>query len=268
VAVLAHTILIGEEGPSATPATGKAGDLLAAVYHASEIALRLLKPGSKNSAITDAIEKVAADFKVNAVHGVLSHQMEQNIVDGEKVIINKADVEEKVEEFEFAPYEVYAIDIVMTTGEGKPKERDDRCTVYKRQVDETYSLKMKASRSVLSNIKKNHAIFPFTMRALLATDKAAKFGVKECVEHKLLRAYPVLLEKEGELVAHCKFTALLLPNGTIRVAESGLATTHFESEHKLTDEELVKLLAKSAGNKKKKNNKKKKTAGDKAEVEE
>lgn len=106
VAVLAHTILIAEEGPSAVPATGKAADLLAAVYNASELALRLLKPGSKNSAITEAIEKVAADFKVNAVHGVLSHQMEQNIVDGEKVIINKSDIEEKVEEFEFAPYEV------------------------------------------------------------------------------------------------------------------------------------------------------------------
>ena len=34
------------------------------------------------------------------------------------------------------------------------------------------------------------------MRAL-DDEKKAKFAVKECVEHKLLDAYPVLIEKDG-----------------------------------------------------------------------
>jgi hypothetical protein len=46
---------------------------------------------------------------------------------------------------EFAVHEVYAVDVLITTGDGKTKEKDNRTTVYKRTV-EVYNLKMKASR--------------------------------------------------------------------------------------------------------------------------
>ena len=46
---------------------------------------------------------------------------------------------------EFSVHEVYAVDILVSTGEGKTKEKDVRTTVYKK-TDNTYSLKMKASR--------------------------------------------------------------------------------------------------------------------------
>ena len=46
---------------------------------------------------------------------------------------------------EFEVHEVYAVDILMSSGEGKAKEREARTTVYKR-TDIQYSLKMKASR--------------------------------------------------------------------------------------------------------------------------
>ena len=46
---------------------------------------------------------------------------------------------------EFQVHEVYAIDILMSSGEGKAKEREARTTVYKK-TDIQYSLKMKASR--------------------------------------------------------------------------------------------------------------------------
>ena len=38
--------------------------------------------------------------------------------------------------------------------------------------------------------------------------------MKECVQHDLLQPYPVLWEKEGDYVAHVKFTVLVMPNGT------------------------------------------------------
>ena len=46
---------------------------------------------------------------------------------------------------EFAVHDVFAVDILISTGEGKTKEKDSRTTVYKR-TDNVYSLKMKASR--------------------------------------------------------------------------------------------------------------------------
>ena len=47
---------------------------------------------------------------------------------------------------EFELHEVYGVDVYISTGDGKSKERDVRTTVYKKS-DQTYALKMKASRS-------------------------------------------------------------------------------------------------------------------------
>ena len=46
---------------------------------------------------------------------------------------------------EFAVHDVFAVDILISTAEGKTKEKERRTTVYKK-TEETYSLKMKASR--------------------------------------------------------------------------------------------------------------------------
>jgi len=262
LAIAAHTLTVGAEGPAAV-ATGRAGDVLAAAYTASELALRMLKVGGKNTAITKMINQVAEDYKVSPVQGVLSHNLLRFKIDGEKVIINKEDTDNKVEEVEFAPNEAYAIDIVMSTGEGKPHEVDERTTVFKRSVESTYQLKMKASRAILSDIQKRFPTFPFTIRSMDA--KTARFGINECHKHDLVSKYPVLQEKDGEIVAHVKFTALLLPNGTIRITNSNIDATKFSSEHSLTDEDLKKLLLTSAAPKKKNNKKKKKPAAAKAE---
>jgi len=262
IAVAATTLIVGEEGPSTEPATGPAGDLLAAIYNASEGVIRMLKIGGKNTPITEMISKVAEDFKVTPVRGVLSHQLEKFLIDGPKTIICKSDTDQKVDEIEFEPNEVYAIDIVMSTGDGKPKELGDRSTtVFKRMIEETYQLKMKASRAVLSDISKRFPTFPFALRNL--DSKTGAFGIKECVTRNLVRPYPVLSEKEGDLVAHVKFTALLMPNGTVKVSDAALTPAMFVSEYAVTDEELKKLLASSvASKKKKKKNKKKKKAAE------
>ena len=54
----------------------------------------------------------------------------------------------------FEQNEVYHIDIAMSTSDGKTKEKDEKeRSVFKRTPDEMYSLKMKASRALLSEIK-------------------------------------------------------------------------------------------------------------------
>lgn len=248
--IAAHTVVVG----GAEKATGAAGNVLAAAHTAAELAIRMIKVGLKNAPITEMFDKVAKDFKVNIVQGVLSHQMTRHIIDGAKVIISKTDVEHKVDEIEFEPNEVYAIDIVYSTGEGKPTELSDRPTVYKRQENETYQLKMKASRAVFGAIKKDHPTFPFTIRALDA--KTSRFGIKECHTHKLVQAYPVLSEKEGDVVAHVKFTVAVTANGAMKIC--GLPVVAHESENSLTDEELRKTMMTAISKKKKKGGNKKK----------
>lgn len=48
--------------------------------------------------------------------------MKRYVIDGNKVIINKATAEQKVDEFEFEENMVIGVDIVMSTGEGKVNE--------------------------------------------------------------------------------------------------------------------------------------------------
>jgi len=243
-AVLAHTLIVADAKDEKTKVmTGKAAQVVTAAYTAAEVALRLLKDGNTNTQVTDAIAKVASSFKVQAVQGVLSHQMKHFIIDGSKVILNRADPEQKVDEIKFETNEVYALDIVMSTGDGKPKETEHRTTIFKRAPEAHYSLRVKYSRQLLADIDSRYPSYPFTMRAL--DEKTAKMGIADMVAHDLVHAYPVLHEKEGEIVAHIKLTVALLPTGTVRLTSSFIDAKSITCapELKLADESLLKLLA-------------------------
>lgn len=256
VAVVAHTVLVSSE-----PATGRKADVIMAAWTAAEAAQRMLKDGASNNAITKTIAQVAEAYKCNAVEGVLSHQMKKHVIDANKTIINKQTPEQQVPEATINKNDVFAIDVVMSTGEGKPKQLEDRTTVFKRNVETKYSLKMKASRAFFSEVNQRFPTMPFTLRA--GDEKAWRMGVVECVKHDLFIEYPVLYEKPEEFVAQFKFTALLLPSGnTTRI--TGGPTPDATSEHKVEDAELVELLSQSTEKKKKSKPKKKKSGGGEA----
>jgi curved DNA binding protein len=252
----ATTVAVPGEGEDAI--TGRRADLLMATYTAAEAALRMIKIGNTNNQVTEVITKAAEAFKCEPVTGVLSHNLSRFVIDGERVIIGKQDHESKVDEITFEANEVYAVDIVMTTGEGKPKESAERTTVYKRVSDKNYSLKMKASRSIFTEVNKDHPTFPFTTRSLDETK--VRFGIVECHKHGLVQAFPVLSEKEGEFVAHVKFTMLIQNNGTVKLGLNQIDVGKVKSEYQVEDEALKAALALSAGNSKNKKKKKKKAA--------
>jgi len=255
LAVAAHSFVLGEEVTK-----DRRADAIVACNVACELAHRMLRPGNKSNAISKMLAQVVKDYKVELVGGIVSHQMERFTIDGEKVITNKPEPEQKPEVVEFAPFEVYAIDIVFSTGEGRVHEVDKQTTVFKRAVDETYKLKLKASRTIFSEINKRFPTFPFTLREL--DSKTARFGIKECVDHGLVTGYPVLCEKNGEFVAHAKFTALVLPNQTQRITGLPFDAAKYSIDKAVTDEDLKKLLATSAtGGQNKKKKKKKKAEG-------
>lgn len=229
--------VVASTSPNAT--TGNKADVICAAHFAAEAAYRLLKPGKKNTEVTEAINKIAAEYKVNAVEAVLSHQMKRYVIDGNKVIISKQTLEQKVEEFEFEENEVYCIDIVMSTGEGKTKETDLKPTIFKRALDQNYSLKMKASQYLFKEINNRFPTFPFALRAF--DESRAKLGITECLKHDLVFTYPVLAEKQGEFVAQFKFTALIQSTGTKKL--NNWTLPFVSSEHKVTDAALVQLLA-------------------------
>merc|ERR1712107_396547 len=127
------------------------------------------------------------------MEGVLSNEMRQFVIDYDNCIIGSDKTEQKVEEFELEPNRAFSIDIVMS-GDGKASDRESMCTVYKRSLDNHYSLKMKASRFLLAQINKQFPTFPFTLRSL--ESQRAKLGIAECRNHDLVQPYPVLGEEK------------------------------------------------------------------------
>lgn len=73
----------------------------------------------QNKDVSEAVQKVAAAFDCKIVEGVLSHQMKQFVIDGNKVVLSVTNPETRVDDAEFEENEVYSIDIVTSTGEGK-----------------------------------------------------------------------------------------------------------------------------------------------------
>ncbi|KAL6508047.1 ERBB-3 BINDING PROTEIN 1 [Orobanche gracilis] len=255
IAVVAHTHVI-QQGS----VTGRAADVIAAANTAAEVALRLVRPGKNNKDVTEAIQKVAAAYDCKIVEGVLSHQMKQFVIDGNKVVLSVSAPDTKVDEAEFEENEVYSIDIVTSTGEGKPKLLDEKqTTIYKRAVDKNYHLKMKTSRFIFSEISQKYPIMPFSARAL--EEKRARLGLVECMNHDLLQPYPVLHEKPGDLVAHIKFTVLLMPNGSDRITSHPLQD--LKPTKTVDDPEIKAWLALPTKTKKKGGGKKKKGGGKK-----
>lgn len=261
IAAAAHTHVVGNS--QGAPTSGKAADVICAAAIAADAVLRLIKPGKKNTEIASVVQTVAQTFKVNTVEAVLSHQMKRFVIDGTKVIPNKILADQGVEEFEFDEGDVYAVDIVMSTGEGKTREMDLRPTIYKRAVDENYSLKLQASRKVFSEINSKYPALPFTIRAL--EDKHVRFGLSELEKHGLINSYPVLYERPGELVAQFKYTVIVGPSGAQRITEQPLP--YVQSQYSVEDAEVKALLSQTVSHKKKtkkKSNKKPKTEGSSA----
>lgn len=154
IATAAHTVVVGASKDNKV--TGKLADLLRGTHDALEIAIRSLRPDTENTTITKNIDKTAAEFGLTPIENMLSHQLERNEIDGEKKIIQNSGEKQKgeIEKIKIDKHEAYAIDILFSTGKGQPKDMDTRTTVFRKNEQVSYQLKMKASRVFFSDVNK------------------------------------------------------------------------------------------------------------------
>jgi len=247
IAVAAHTLVVAETAES-VPADvpDDLGNVAVAAYNAMLIAADAIRAGATNTDVTKVVERVASNYGVNTIATVRMHQMKRFVMDGVKEVALKEPTPEDIDEGEepvpectFEQSEVYAIDVAMTTGDGKVRPADLRTTVFKRNVEANYRLKMKASRYVLTEVDRKYPTLPFTLRHF-DDERQAKMGITECVNHGLLMPYPSLIEKNDAKVAHFKCTVLLLPSGTNKV--TGLPMPAYFKTEKEPDEETAKII--------------------------
>jgi len=245
IAVAAHTCVVPESAdtPPSLNDNEPIGDVAVAAYNAMLVAAATITAGKKNTDVTEAVERVAKAYGVVPINSVRMHQMKRYVLDGVKEVALKApnpddEHEEKLPDCTFEQFEVYAVDVAMSTGDGNARPGDLRTTVFKRNVEQQYSLKVQASRALLAEVDKKFPTLPFTLRHLNDVRKA-RLGIPECVARGLLTPYPSLHDHSG-VVAHFKCTVLLLPSGTSRV--TGLEMPGYFKTSKQPDEETAKIL--------------------------
>ncbi|KAI0983939.1 hypothetical protein GJ496_010890 [Pomphorhynchus laevis] len=242
-ALVAHTFVIGADKEKIT---GRKADVVCAAYQAFQAAIRIIKPGESNKNVSKDLMTIVSSYQCELVDEWASFQIERNRIEGTKSIVNLNSESRKdsQEPFTFDQFEVYGVDIVVSSGEGRTKMTDLRTTVH-RKLDAIYPLKIKASRTFLHEVDKRFGNMPFSLRAI-DNETNARLGVTECVNHGIMDTYPVLIEKEGEFVARFKTTLLLLASGSRAITgKVPLQLENYESQYSVTDERLKRILDKS-----------------------
>jgi len=247
----AHSMIIGYD--AGEKVMGRAADVIKAAWTAGEAAARAMQVGASNKSISIAINKAAKTYNCTPLHGVLSHQVKRNCVDGTKVILNHETVgEEQVEACNIGLNEVYCMDLVISTGDGKARESDARTTVFKRAKATNFQLKTQKARQFISEITQKCPEMPFSLR-MFEDEQLGRIGASEAKRHDLLHDFPVFQEKEGEIVAQFKYTLLILPTGPKKI--TGLPFTQepmMASSYQVEDPDLKAILSVSMNPKTKK----------------
>ena len=106
----------------------------------------------------------------------------------------------------------------------------------------------------MSVVENNFYSFPFSFSAFDKEENiklkqkipnfktTMKMGLGECVKNDLLHGYPVLTEKKGEIVAEFTYTIAVRNEGPIVISGLNLDLDQFESDKKITDEEIKKII--------------------------
>ncbi|KAK6198061.1 curved DNA-binding protein [Scheffersomyces amazonensis] len=242
--IVADTVVIG--ATKENPITGKKADLLHAAWNASEAAIRTLRPNKKNWDVTNIVGKIAKEYETSPVESMLSHNQERNVLYGPKEIILNPSKQNKsqVDTVKFEENEVYGLDILISTSEeGKVKPTDYRTSLFKL-TGNSYALKMKLSHKVLSDFKSksNNQPFPYNIRNLDEPTKA-RGGLAEPTNHKVLLAYDIVGEKEGEFVAQFFTTVAITKNGIVKYTSPTFDPELYKSDKQINDEDIKTVLS-------------------------
>lgn len=211
---VAQTVHVTEDG-KLNPESREA-QAIAGAHATLDAALRQLRPGVNVYDVTEVIEGCAKNFGLTPIDGVLSHEIKRYVPDSYKAIPGKDVAEHKVHNYNIDPLSVWGMDIVLTTGKGtKLKERDAKPSVFKVAIDQEYQPKLTAAADVQKEIDEKFQTFPFATRN--STNKKCRLGISELVKHQALHPFPVLYEKDGEIVVQFKATAMIMPKKIERV---------------------------------------------------
>lgn len=238
-ASIAYTTLVTELPEKIS---GDKTNVLKACIEASKQILPLMTPKHTNKDIVKVMEKCAEMYgcslpssneicdDMNILPGIISYQISKDILNGSnddvdvddaecihRFILNKENpnYEFSMRDMPLEENEVYAIDILMSTGSCK-LNNIEHTTIYHKHHSNRIPLKMKSSKETLSLF--NNKCFP---QQLDMENTRNRLGIKECIDKNLVYKYPVVADKENEYIARVKFTVIVKDKPILICAKSG-----------------------------------------------
>jgi len=219
---ICYTTLIGYDVNNKLPKDDKRNRLLKATIELSRDVYNMMKIGTNNFDIVKTMENYATKYNCNIplsdedglIPGTVSYEISRYISDGytsdDSEFVHRFILSRVNPMFDFGmrsndleENEVYAMDILLSTGNSKLVRKGDTY-IYKRNNELRVPLRLTSSKHSLQLF--NNKPFPLSMIDCTVRDK---FGLKECIEKKLLEQYPVVGDRSDEYVARIKFTVIV-----------------------------------------------------------
>jgi curved DNA binding protein len=217
-AMVGHSFVCGSQAKR----NEQVDNLLLGTYKASQAVLGALKVGGTSAEFDQVVCRVAQEHGLQAVQGALTYQIGQNSFDLPKQVpINLPEAERrKMPVFSFEKGEIYVVDIVLSTGDGRIRASGLKPSVFRKLPKAVftknnvpqYQLKLSSSKAVIGEVGKKFGFLPFHLKSMNNV-KRARIGMFECLKHGFVASSEILIEKPGSLVARYLYTVVIGEQG-------------------------------------------------------
>lgn len=174
---------------------------------ALKTAMAMVREGVKSSDIGRSIEKVVKQYGCKPIANLSGHSLGQYTIHAGKSIPNMW----SIGSFSLSSKEAYACEPFVTTARGLGFVREGKTKNIFGLVSRK-KVKGEQANKLAEFIWDNFNTLPFALRWITKVweEKEARAALDELIKNKVVRAYPILVEANGERVAQAEHT--FIPN--------------------------------------------------------
>jgi methionyl aminopeptidase len=184
-------------------------ELVRAAVEATNLAIRMMRPGAKLNTIGALIENTIENAGFKPIKQLSGHQLDEYELHGEKQVPCVSGKSEVLAE----EGEVYAIETFASTGSGNISDLPNP-QIY-QLLPIRVPVRFKGSKQFLGIARKEYREFPFAERWLAEKMKHAplKMAIRELQQNGALIAHNILAEEKTAVVSQHEHTVIITEDG-------------------------------------------------------
>lgn len=186
--------------------------LVTTAEEALKNAISMVREGAKSSDIGKMIEKTVKQYNCKPIANLSGHSLEQYTIHAGKSIPNMW----SLGSFPLSTKEAYACEPFVTTSKGLGFVREGKIKNIFGLVSRK-KIKNESANKIVDYIWDNFNMLPFALRWITKEwdEKEARVAMDELIKNKVVRAYPILVEANGQRVAQAEHTFIPTEGGAL-----------------------------------------------------